>query len=251
MQEILIFDVDGTLTGPRRVMHDDFARFFRAVIHTKPVFLVTGSDMPKLEEQIPDCLLKDVAGAFTCSGNEFWRNGRALFTMNHAFPEEITDHLQALIDESEYEIRTGNHIESRAGTLNVSVVGRNATPSERAHYCEYDQQCGERNDMMAKIMSAFSDYEANCGGQISIDISPRGWNKSRVFNELSSRFPNASFRFFGDNIHPGGNDYPLAKAVEGGGQWNVVHRVADHYETWKILQNLLVEFAEDRIFAAG
>lgn len=240
MKQVFVFDVDGTLTGPRRFMHEDFARFFRLIANTETVYLVSGSDMVKLKEQLPAWLLQSVSGTFACSGNELWQGGQTVFQMHHVFPDEILEFARKLVDESSYEARTGNHYETRTGTLNVSVVGRNANPLQRNDYDRYDAQSGDRQRMIAAINETFEDYEANRGGQISIDVSPRGWNKSRVHSELKRKHENAAFRFFGDNICDGGNDLPLAEAIMRDNPENKIYPVVDHFETWKILQDEIV-----------
>lgn len=237
MEQLLVFDVDGTLTGPRRVMHEDFARFFRSLCVSRPVFLVSGSDMGKLRQQVPEAVLDAVAGVFACSGNEFIVDKRAVYRMEHFFPGELTDFVDGFIAASPYPVRCGRHRELRTGSLNVSVVGRDADPAQRAQYYAYDQEHGERQALIDAVMARFTDYEANRGGQISVDISPMGWNKARVCQELTRRFAGASLVFFGDNIEKGGNDQPLAEAVTAAGADNRVHPVADHYETWRILQD--------------
>lgn len=236
MKQILIFDVDGTLTGPRRVMYDDFARFFRCIVSQYAVYLVTGSDLPKLEEQIPGWLHKDVAGSFTCSGNELWVHGEAIYRRTHRFSDDLIEFLNGFIAKSTYPKRTGNHIEARSGTLNASVVGRNATMADRQDYLRYDNLSGERVTLQQAVRDRFPAYEANCGGQISVDIAPVGWNKAQVYTQLKARHGAAQYCFFGDNIRPGGNDYPLAEAIRDDAPLNVVYAVQDHYETWKILQ---------------
>ncbi len=236
MEQVFVFDVDGTLTGPRRFMHEDFARFFRTIVNTEIVYLVSGSDMAKLEEQLPGWLLQSVSGTFTCSGNELWQGSQTIFQMHHVFPDEMLEFARKLVDESSYEARTGNHQETRTGTLNVSVVGRNANPLQRNDYDRYDKESGDRQRMIAAINETFGDYEANRGGQISIDISPRGWNKSRVHSELKRKYEDVAFRFFGDNICDGGNDLPLAEVIMNDHPANKVYPVRDHFETWKILQ---------------
>ncbi len=237
MERAFIFDVDGTLTGPRRYMHEDFARFFRTVVASETVYLVSGSDMPKLENQLPVWLIQSVAGVFTCSGNEFWQGGNIVFQMNHTFPEEMFELAEDIISQSAYEARTGNHCEPRIGALNISVVGRNANPIQRNDYERFDQESADRKRMIALIEAAFPEYEANSGGQISIDVSPRGWNKSRVQSEVRSRHPDAVLHFFGDNIFEGGNDLPLAEAIGNDNSQNKIYPVADHYDTWRILQD--------------
>lgn len=236
MEQLLVFDVDGTLTGPRRVMHEDFARFFRTICASRRVFLVSGSDMAKLAQQLPEFVLEAVAGVFACAGNEFLVDGQAVYRMEHFFPDELTEFVDEFIAASPYPVRCGHHQELRTGTLNVSVVGRNADPVQRAAYFDYDRDHGERQALIDAVMDRFAGYEANRGGQISVDISPKGWNKARVCQELSQRFADAQLVFFGDNIERGGNDQPLADAIMAASPQNRVHPVADHYETWQILQ---------------
>ncbi len=236
MSKVFIFDVDGTLTGPRRVIPEDFARFFSCVLKSAPVFLISGSDYQKLTEQLPEWILKNCEGVYCCSGNELWQNGELVNQKQASFPEELIALADDLISKSEFWIRTGAHVEHRTGALNVSVVGRNANRTERALYAEYDEASNERQYLISEIQAAFPDFEAHAGGQISIDISPRGWNKAQIYSEVTHMHPACEVTFFGDNIGKGGNDLPLARAVLHGGRNNMVHDVQDHFETWEILQ---------------
>ena len=237
MNTLLVFDVDGTLTGPRRRMHEDFSRFFQSICRNFPVFLVSGSDMPKLEQQLPRQVIDLVSGIFACSGNEFVLGGQPIYRMEHLFSEELTQYLADFVNASRYPVRTGNHLETRTGTLNVSIVGRNADHKQRMDYYSADASNGERNRLIEQLTQRFPEYEANVGGQISVDVTPRGWNKSRVYSELSKRYPGRPIAFFGDNMHTGGNDRPLGDAVKNGSNDNRVFAVEDHYDTWKILQD--------------
>ena len=71
MNKIFIFDVDGTLTPSRQKMTKEFKKFFENWIKSSKFYLVTGSDLPKLQEQM-DFLDIEAEGIFTCCGNEFW-----------------------------------------------------------------------------------------------------------------------------------------------------------------------------------
>ena len=236
MDTLLVFDVDGTLTGTRQRMHEDFSRVFQSVCRDYAVFLVSGSDMPKIEEQLPSEVINLVTGIFTCSGNEMWAGGEQIYNREHRFGNELLEFLTGFVDNSDYPLRTGNHIETRTGTLNVSVVGRNADPKQRIDYFAHDNQHGERKQLIEALMQRFRDYEANVGGQISIDVTPRGCNKSQVFDELTARYPGRRMAFFGDNMHLGGNDRPLGDAITQGGLENKVFVVEDYFDTWKILR---------------
>lgn len=206
------------------------------VLARYPGYLVTGSDYSKVVDQVPQAVLDAVRGTFTCVGNELWQNGRAMFSMRHSFPETMIEAIRVLLAKCAYGVRTGRHVEERAGTLNVSVVGRNADARERAAYHRHDGLTGERKWLIEAIERQFPDYEARHGGQISIDISPRGWNKSRVATEIRDRHDDPVVHFFADNLSSGGNDRPLADALLAEGALNRVHEVSDWRETLAILE---------------
>ena len=72
MNKVFIFDVDGTLTPSRQKMTKEFKKFFENWLKSNIFYLVTGSDLSKLQEQM-DYLDIDANGIFTCCGNQFWK----------------------------------------------------------------------------------------------------------------------------------------------------------------------------------
>ena len=85
------------------------------------------------------------------------------------------------------------------------------------------------------IEEKFPDLEATVGGQISIDIYPKGQNKAQVLDDLEGHIV-----FFGDKCEPGGNDYPIVERLEReweeGNRDRTIHRVKNYNETWNILK---------------
>ena len=72
MNKVFIFDVDGTLTPSRLPMTEEFQKFFSIWSQLNKFYLVTGSDLPKLQEQM--CFYDiEAEGIFTCCGNQFWK----------------------------------------------------------------------------------------------------------------------------------------------------------------------------------
>ena len=72
MRRIYIFDVDGTLTPSRRPMTEDFLKFFNGLSKKNNFYLVSGSDLDKMKEQVPEFILERANGLFTCGGNKFY-----------------------------------------------------------------------------------------------------------------------------------------------------------------------------------
>ncbi|NNJ77024.1 MAG: HAD-IIB family hydrolase [Anderseniella sp.] len=238
MDQIYLFDVDGTLTEPRHPIDPDFGRFFGRFCRTHPVYLVSGSDLPKLQEQLPRSIIASANGVFSCSAAELWVDGKTIYQMDHEFPKELIEALESFVELSCYPRRFGNHIEYRTGMLNVSVVGRNAQKSDRQTYFAWDRQEEERAGFIKLFVETFSEYEASAGGEISIDIVPKGWNKSRALAVLKQDAPTGTITFFGDRMEPGGNDYPLAEALRNDSHRHRVMSVENFNETWDLLKTV-------------
>jgi hydroxymethylpyrimidine pyrophosphatase-like HAD family hydrolase len=237
-QMIFVFDIDNTLTPPRAAMQPAFAAQFLSFCRSETVYLVTGSDRGKVDEQVPANIVAACAGLFTSAGSEFEAAGRIVYSHDHEFPDEIIEFLDRKAQASKYPVRRGRHIEYRTGALNFSTVGRAADAKDRKAYLLWDQVHGERARLCNEIAVQFPDYEASAGGEISIDISPVGWNKSRVIVPIMNVTEMPRSHFVGDGIHPCGNDWPLAQALQAKLQHHVIDPVQDCAQTLKCCTSL-------------
>jgi|GEM_PF-300237 len=238
MKIIYLFDVDGTLTEPRQAMTDAFAEFFSGFVQREHVFLVSGSDYEKLQQQVPQEILNASEGVFGCAGAQLIEQDQLIYEKTHSFSESLMKTVEAFIAESPYKTRCGNHIEHRPGMLNISVVGRAANPEQRKTYHAWDSGENERVKFADQFNQQFRDYEASCGGQISIDIVPKGWNKSVVKGEVLERFPGARLIFFGDRMGANGNDQPLADVLNTPSGRHRVIPVSSYKDTWLHLNHI-------------
>ena len=223
MDRIFIFDVDGTLTPSRLPMTKEFQKFFKQWIKKNKFYLVTGSDLPKLQEQM--CFYDiEAEGIFTCCGNQFWKpdpsivntSAELIYDNKFEMTNKLKSSLEVMLMSSQYPHRYGNHIEDRGSMVNFSVVGRNCTQEQREKYYEWDKEKGERRKMSIFLKNKFKDLDAVIGGQISIDIYPKGNDKSQVLNVIEQErlVPHSDYIFIGDGIENGGNDYPLAELMD-------------------------------------
>ena len=231
---IFLFDVDGTLTESRKKIDEDFSDYLSSFALMNQCYTVTGSDQVKTVEQIGETLYNDFSGHFQCSGNQFFCQDQLLYQNSWVVPEDVRRWLELRLEMSGFDIRTGNHIEERPGCINFSIVGRNATERERRRYVQYDKDFSERKVITRHFNKRFMDegIVANIGGETGIDISQEGRDKSQVLRF----FPDSSpIIFFADAAHEGGNDRPLAQALEETGQ-GLTHRVSGPEETWHILR---------------
>ena len=207
-----IFDVDGTLTPSRQPIDKEFAEFFYHFCLGNDVYLVTGSDKPKTVEQIGEKIYNRCKRAYQCNGNDVWKAEENIRTNEWTLPDLARTFLISCEYESDFSLRTGNHIEERPGMVNFSVVGRNASLYERKQYVAFEEQNGERRKIADAFNMMFPDLSAKVGGETGIDISPKGADKSQIIEDFN--VARDQLWFFGDAIYEGGNDYPLSKVVK-------------------------------------
>ena len=221
---VYLFDVDGTLTEPREKIKEQIEDVIMSWIasKSKSVYLVTGSDIDKTEEQLGEDLMDACLGVFTCSGNVFRQEGKVIYSNVFDPSAEFIADLQLYLDNSQWRSKKGNHIETRPGMLNFSTVGRNASLNMRKAYNRWDRLNLEREDIVAYINGLYPDLEVSIGGSISVDIYPKGKNKGQVVEKLRELHgDDVEMIFIGDKNIPGGNDWPLAQRLDTieGSQW--------------------------------
>ena len=240
MKKVYLFDIDGTLTPPRQKMDENFAEFFLPFAKENIVYLATGSDIEKAREQIDKRILMMCRGVFVCSGNEFWEQDTKIYS-NEFYPRpKLVTFLEKCIEDSGYHTKTGNHLEYRNGMLNFSVVGRNATLEQRGSYAEWDKRKQERWTIALSLLAdkeSFGDIDVSVGGEISIDIYPRGKDKSQAVEKVR-QLHGLPIVFMGDKMGPNGNDYPAAKALKSGD-------TACQVENWKMTKLLIKQEMEN------
>lgn len=241
MEAVFLFDVDGTLTAPRQEIDEEFADIFLTWANDpkKKVYLVTGSDIDKTKEQLFPSFLDQCDGIFACAGNAFYSRGGCLYENEWTPPLSLLEDLELYLEESEWRQATGNHIEVRQGMVNFTTVGRNASLDLRIAYNSWDEAQREREDIIFYITNLYPNIEASVGGEISVDIYPKGKNKSQVADKIwKMHGADSPIIFVGDRNMPGGNDWPLAQRLEeaANGHW---FQVSCYEET-----RALIEYSE-------
>lgn len=226
-----VFDVDGVLCDTNCVIDPEFREWFIDWSKDKEYYIITGGERHSTINQVGLDIVNNAKTQFHCMGNHVFIEGREYklnqFTLR---PEELF-WLNSYIQESPYTTKTGNHVEQRTGSLNVSVVGRNATPAERNEYIEWDRKYNERRILATEFVKQFPRFEAYLGGNTSIDICLRGANKGSCMNLVQYNLDDTIF--FGDKCIAGGIDFPVISYVEKYMQINDGYK-----ETWEKLKKL-------------
>ena len=229
-----IFDIDGTLTPSRLPIDPEFEKFFLEWMKDKKVYFVTGSDKDKTIEQIGETIWNNATRVYQSCGNAVYEGGKLIRQSDFKMDTELQRLLYTFLATSDWKHHHGNHIEERIGLVNYSTIGRNCDQSSRSAYYDWDQLQGERQLFCKIIENTFPHLEASIGGEISIDIYPKGQNKAQVLSDFDG-----PITFFGDRCEPGGNDYPIVCRIDEVESYlykSVIHSVKDYKETWNILK---------------
>jgi len=227
-----LFDVDGTLTNHRQKIDDDFRKMFGCWAQEQNnvgnrVFLVTGSDKKKTIQQIGVALWRSVNGCYQNCGNQLYCGGRLIKQSSWQMGVELRLLIATIIEKSLWYGVADTNINERVGMVNISTIGRGCTTEQRKEYYNWDKHSLERESIASTIRLAFPELDAAIGGQISIDIYPKGRDKAQVLDDMEGETI-----FFGDTCEIGGNDYPIAKKAD------FYYNVASPEETRHLLETV-------------
>ncbi len=211
---LYVFDMDGTITPARLPMTAEFAIRFYEWQKTHKSFVATGSDYAKVEEQLPQSVIKSFTGVYCSMGNILKSKGETVYQKDFSPPPLLLERLENFRTNTAYPGPLfDNYIESRVGMVNFSVLGRNCPYTERERYCAWDKVAHERTTIQQKLMKEFPDLDIAVGGSISMDITPKGCGKGQIAHHLRATYHDEEIVFFGDKTFKGGNDYELAREL--------------------------------------
>lgn len=196
-------------------MDSSFKKWFKTWLRkgNKEVYFATGSDYPKTQEQVGNDLLDNIQAVFCCAGNAIYHKGHLKYSNKWTLKEPMVNWLNDQLRFSLFTGKTERHIENRIGLVNFSVVGRAANKEQRAKYVEYDRRTGERKKIAKLFNEKFGNLAiAQVAGETGIDIMEPGKDKGQIAQYFVE--PHVHVYFFGDQMESGGNDYPLARALE-------------------------------------
>lgn len=130
--------------------------------------------------------------------------------MGEAKYQELLKFVLHYLADLEIPVKRGTFIEYRNGMINISPIGRNCSYEERLAFAELDAKQNIRPKLVEQLRERFDKYglQFSIGGQISIDVFPKGWDKTFCLNHLEGE-GFKTIHFFGDKTAPGGNDYEI------------------------------------------
>ncbi|ORD98966.1 PMM [Hepatospora eriocheir] len=233
---LFLFDVDGTLTESRQKAPKEIIEMLKKLKEKVFTAFVGGSDLPKQKEQLGENIHDLFDYEFPENGVQFFRNGE-LVSSNSMIEEigesnntKLINSIFKALSEVKSTVLRGTFIESRRSMLNVSPIGRSCSQKEREDFFEFDKKEKSREKLVSKIKGVCDDIGVQCsiGGQISIDIFPKGWDKRYCLQHIKQE----TIIFFGDKVEKGGNDYEIfnherVKGIFTTGSFNTIELVKE------------------------
>jgi phosphomannomutase len=239
MKRIILFDVDGTLTVPMNKITDEMLDTLKKISQHIDIGFVGGSNIEKITKQLGEENLKLFKYGFAENGLHAFENNTEFHKVNlikvlgEQNYQKIINVCLKVLSEVNIPVKRSNFVEVRNGMINISPIGRSCSQEERDNFYEYDQKNSIRKTIVEKLKVLLKDYNLTfaVGGQISIDITNKGWDKTYCLQFIESKYQ--KIYFFGDKTEPMGNDHEIYMdpRIEG-------HSVLNYHNTIEILNKL-------------
>jgi len=244
--ELIVFDIDGTLTRSKSVIDEEMAGLICLLLAKYKVAIISGAAYSQFQWQILDHLscppellkklyLLPVDGTVMCFDEGNWRceadeelSGKEKSEIREAF-EQVWE--KAGIPKPEKI--DGDLVEDRGSQINFSALGQKA-PIELKE--KWDPDNSKRARIVEVLKSLLPNFSFHIGGTTSIEVTRPGVDKAYGLNKFSKSSGIAFDRmlYFGDRLFEGGNDAPvLTLGIE-------CRAVKDPEETKIVIRELLV-----------
>ena len=233
MKNVVLFDMDGTITPARQPLEDKMLKALSDLLTVSEVGIVTGSGFEYVMQQCGSFFNSErdfsQLTLLPCNGTQKYvhREGawiqESTLNMREHLGEDSFRKLMFLLSERTYITHltnttakmplVGHFISYRESLINWCPIGRLASNEDRQRFIEIDQerQIREANMRVLKRSSVAEKVRFSMGGNTSIDVYPVGWDKTYALNH----YPNYDHWFVGDRCTmPTGNDKPLYDKIK-------------------------------------
>ncbi len=241
----IVFDIDNTLTPPRRPLQREMADALRAL--SVRFHVAAGSDLRLVEEQFLRPLyafgVRATLDAFVCNGSDRYRcdlgatySIRPLRTfslcqhLGDADYRLLREVLQRALERDEFRLPDpalilGEQVVDRGSMINLAPIGRPATMTAAAYanrdaFVRFDEQTRYRRRMLAHLTRELAGLREGkglritLGGQTSFDIVVEGNDKRYPLRTLLDE-GYTDLVYVGDALFPDGNDAAVLDFIRG------------------------------------
>ena len=234
---IVLFDMDGTLTPPRQAFDLSLLPALRELSSVATIGIVSGSDYDYILEQMNYLVRKSELvynlHLLPCNGTKWYQppvDNVSSYELTHeinmidalgqkVYKKLVTVllELQCMIAESNLNIPlTGEFIQYRGSMINWCPIGRSANLQDREKFIKIDRKTNLRFEYLKRLERNLVlhgyDKHVTCsmGGDTSFDIYPNGWDKTYALQH----FQDQTVWFVGDRCEENGNDKTIYDALQ-------------------------------------
>ncbi len=232
-KELVIFDLDGTLTETKGYMKKDMAELLAKLLEKKKVAVIGGGKYSLFKTQFvshfkyPKEILRNLF-LFPTTSTAFYRyKGGWKQVYRLELSKRDRDRIKKAFKEvfkmagySHPAKVYGKVIEDRGTQVTFSALGQDvvAILGEKQGVKLKDKWKKENTPLklkMAKMMQKLlPDLEVHSAGYTSIDVTQKGIDKAYGVRQIEKHLhiPVKKMVFVGDALYPGGNDYAARKS---------------------------------------
>ena len=215
--EIVIFDLDGTLTVSKSPLDSEMAELLDKLLEHTQVAVISGGSYFQFQNQFlkylnsPDDRLKRLY-LLPTSGACFYRYDGG---WEKVYAGELTEEEKEKIKHAfsvalgkisePPAVVKGEQVEDRGTQITFSALGQEA-PIELKEKWDPDQK--KRLEIKSILDSLLPEFEVRIGGTTSVDVTHRGIDKAYGIEQISHELGISKDKmlFVGDALFQGGND---------------------------------------------
>tara|TARA_Y100000310_G_scaffold245477_1_gene250452 strand:- start:444 stop:1256 length:813 start_codon:yes stop_codon:yes gene_type:complete len=258
-KNLVLFDMDGTITPARKPIEWEMVKVLARLSKLADIGIVTGSGFDYLVEQCKT-MWTDIGSVpmqsislMPCNGTQLFLANKFRWDLTHAEDmrksigkDKYRELVSIILGVQKKLVKrpmmnlpfTGNFISYRQSLLNWCPIGRDANDEDRKEFKLFDKEHGYRMKAKKKLEKTFVKrgivgLEIALGGQTSLDIFPKGWNKSFAL----THFPGRDIWFVGDRCTGGGNDHAIYDELK---KKDKAFQTVGPKETIQIIEELII-----------
>lgn len=221
---LVAFDLDDTLAPSKSPLPQEMVALVSALTRRCEVAVISGGDFTQFRRQVVDCLAAggearpDRLHLMPACGTQYYRWAHGTWAPVYAelLETEEREFIMRTVREIASDLELwepnpwGDILEDRGSQVTFSGLGQKAPLEAKSHW---DARREKRERLREALVPQLLDYEIRVGGSTSIDITRAGIDKAYGLRRLAeiSGIQLDCMVFVGDQLQPGGNDYPAVE----------------------------------------
>lgn len=204
-----IFDLDGTLVSSGQTITEAHASHIKTFSKYNYCYLVTSGEYKDVKKQLGEDLISCFDFVFSSSGNAVYKDNELYKYDDWLLTDLMREWLlKAAMRIPYHKIKV--EIVDNPGSVLLFLLGKTASKQDKIEFSNWILNETTRKDLCYAFNTRFPMYTACISGSTSIQITKKNKDKQQITDYFSD---SDKLIFFGNKIHPYGNDYSLAAKI--------------------------------------